>query len=769
MTVNTTNITSGPYVGNDVADTFSYTFRITDKSQISVYETDDNGVQTLLTVDTDYTVVGIGDDAGGTITRVAGALPTDYEWFIRSNYKETQLTAFESQGAYFPDLHENMADKLTFLIQQLRDSVSRCPKLDDGFGGLIPLTLDDPVGLEFLRWKSDLSGVESVDLTTGGSPTTSDLVTYNQGGANAINRTVEARLQERASILDFGAVGDDSTDNLIAFTNAFAWLAMGANRTLHGSDGIFQCSGTITQALTAAANFISTPGFIVKFTGAVRTDGFKFTGVTNDFFVQDVTLDANDIVARPITINNASADQNNVADVTLVRLKTRNSKQDTGTGVATGIYVRGGFRKLTMVNPVIDKVDSTLVAGAGTLGIFVGQETGVNNRCQHIEITGHVIKDVKNPTTIDSDGIGVFADTTEDDAEVKITNGTFINCKGRSFKSQYQRNIVTGNSVIRTAYTGNAEFDLQYSGAFVSGNNFFYDGFIPASIIFANRRLTPDNYPFIVTGNIVKAINVTGSNFISHDAADATVAVENIVVENNIFNGTCDNFVTLRLADVTGNQISINNNQFDTCSNAFIKTSAFGGGTPLILATVRDNKGKNAPGLAVEQTQSTQFRPLKWDGNSNIPDFKLHFRAYMTSNQVDITGDGTNADVIFDTVDYDPHGSYNNSTGAFTPKLSGKYRLIYSLAYEDLDVGNTDLTAQLSDPGVLSLFFADINPSAIFTSGGELIVSGEQTIDMTQGNPHYIRTQVSGGTKIVDIKGNANQRSSFFMAELIQE
>ena len=130
MTVNTTGITSGPYTGNGVTTAFSYTFRITDKSQVSVYETTDAGVVSLLTVDTDYTVAGIGDDDGGTITRVAGALPTDYKWFIRSNYAETQLTAFQSQGAYFPDIHEDMADKLTFLIQQIRDATNRSIRLD---------------------------------------------------------------------------------------------------------------------------------------------------------------------------------------------------------------------------------------------------------------------------------------------------------------------------------------------------------------------------------------------------------------------------------------------------------------------------------------------------------------------------------------------------------------------------------------------------------------------------------------------------------------
>jgi len=163
MTVNTTNITSGPYIGNNVTDTFSYTFRIKDKSQVKVYETDVAGGETLLAVDTDYTVSGIGVDGGGSILRIAGPLPTGAEWYIRSNYIENQLTAFSSQGGFFPDVHEDQMDHLTFLIQQLRDSLSRSAAVGDSYSGALPLTLPDPESLQILRWRGDLTGLENID------------------------------------------------------------------------------------------------------------------------------------------------------------------------------------------------------------------------------------------------------------------------------------------------------------------------------------------------------------------------------------------------------------------------------------------------------------------------------------------------------------------------------------------------------------------------------------------------------------------------------
>jgi hypothetical protein len=131
MTVATVNITSGPYIGTGAGDEFSYDFRVDDKTQLSVWETTDLGVKTLLTVDTDYTVAGVGVDGGGVITRVAGNLPTDYIWYIRSNYADTQSTAFPSQGGFFPDVHEKALDKRTFVSQQQQDEIKRSIKLDE--------------------------------------------------------------------------------------------------------------------------------------------------------------------------------------------------------------------------------------------------------------------------------------------------------------------------------------------------------------------------------------------------------------------------------------------------------------------------------------------------------------------------------------------------------------------------------------------------------------------------------------------------------------
>jgi hypothetical protein len=193
MTVNTLKITSGPYLGNDLADTFDYEFRITGKAQLSVYETDSSGVQTLLTVDTDYTVAGIGDAAGGTVTRTAGALPTGYTWYIRSNYVENQLTDFSSQGAFFPDVHEDQFDHLTFLIQQQSDKIDRTMRLADSIDIDGDLTIDTPAaerGNLFPVFNADGTRVLLSAGTGADSGLRTDLADPNNG-ANLIANTVQ--------------------------------------------------------------------------------------------------------------------------------------------------------------------------------------------------------------------------------------------------------------------------------------------------------------------------------------------------------------------------------------------------------------------------------------------------------------------------------------------------------------------------------------------------------------------------------------------------
>lgn len=109
-TVNRTQITSSG------EDTFNYLFKILDQDDIEVTGTLD-GVDTVYTISVDYTVTGVGADAGGTV--VFGDAPeTGTVITLRRVMDYEQLTDLVTQGGLDAEVIEEMADRLTMYAQQ---------------------------------------------------------------------------------------------------------------------------------------------------------------------------------------------------------------------------------------------------------------------------------------------------------------------------------------------------------------------------------------------------------------------------------------------------------------------------------------------------------------------------------------------------------------------------------------------------------------------------------------------------------------------------
>jgi len=133
MTVPASSNKGGPYSGNDVTTSFAYGFRILDKTHLRVYLTNaDDEVQADLTVDDDYTVSGVGSELGGNVSYpVSGSpLPTGWKLTILRNVPFDQDTDIANAGAFYPDVHEGVFDKLTMQMQQLKEAVDRAVKVD---------------------------------------------------------------------------------------------------------------------------------------------------------------------------------------------------------------------------------------------------------------------------------------------------------------------------------------------------------------------------------------------------------------------------------------------------------------------------------------------------------------------------------------------------------------------------------------------------------------------------------------------------------------
>lgn len=70
-----------------------------------------------------------------------------------------------------------------------------------------------------------------------------DLKDGNATPAGAVNRPINEKLQEIVSVLDFGAVGDGTTDDTNAFNNA--WTASNPKAVLVPVDS-YKITGTVT-------------------------------------------------------------------------------------------------------------------------------------------------------------------------------------------------------------------------------------------------------------------------------------------------------------------------------------------------------------------------------------------------------------------------------------------------------------------------------------------------------------------------------------------
>lgn len=128
------------YTGNGTTNQYDYDFKIWSESDLLVKVRNADDVETTLVLDTDYTVDGLDDDDGGTITLVDndqswldanGFLDDDIHLSIVSNIPYEQDTDLSNQDDFYPEVYERTFDKQTRMLQQTRTTLDRCLKVQE--------------------------------------------------------------------------------------------------------------------------------------------------------------------------------------------------------------------------------------------------------------------------------------------------------------------------------------------------------------------------------------------------------------------------------------------------------------------------------------------------------------------------------------------------------------------------------------------------------------------------------------------------------------
>lgn len=128
-------ITRKSYVGAGTRGPFSTEFRFLDDSDLLVIVTEiATGVQTALTLTTDYTVTGAGETSGGEVelTVAYGNLAATHRITLINDPDGLQDIDYTPYDSFPAETHERGLDRLTIRGNRLLDLISRALRQPDG-------------------------------------------------------------------------------------------------------------------------------------------------------------------------------------------------------------------------------------------------------------------------------------------------------------------------------------------------------------------------------------------------------------------------------------------------------------------------------------------------------------------------------------------------------------------------------------------------------------------------------------------------------------
>jgi hypothetical protein len=146
------------YTGS-TATVHPYGFKVFEDSDLKVYKTS-GSTTSLLTLGTDYTVSGAGEESGGNVTLSAAPESADIIT-IQRVLPLSQLIDYQPLDAFPAESHEEGLDRLTMIAQQLDEESGRMVKAPVYSASTADLTLPEPeAGKVIGVWNETASAIE---------------------------------------------------------------------------------------------------------------------------------------------------------------------------------------------------------------------------------------------------------------------------------------------------------------------------------------------------------------------------------------------------------------------------------------------------------------------------------------------------------------------------------------------------------------------------------------------------------------------------------
>ena len=249
MSIASTTRKAGPYTGNGVTTIFPFSFKVFASSDLVVTQTDLSGVETTLTLTTNYTVsLNANQDAnpGGTVTCVSAPI-SGYLLTLTSGVPELQPVVLTNNGGFYPSVINDALDRLTIFAQQISEQMSRSLKFPKS----------DPLSVTPYLPSVSARANKYLAFDSSGNPTVSanDIQYYSDLATASANSSAASATSSAAS----------ATSSAASATSSAAFATSATSSASSASASASQVIATAVSVTPSTTNF-SGDGVTTTFT-----------------------------------------------------------------------------------------------------------------------------------------------------------------------------------------------------------------------------------------------------------------------------------------------------------------------------------------------------------------------------------------------------------------------------------------------------------------------------------------------------------------------
>lgn len=341
------------YTGDGATLIFPYTFKVFAEGDLTVSDYNvATGSSTVLTLNTDYLVDGVGIDAGGNVTLSGSytSLPTGSKLVIQREMDLTQEVDYVENDPFPAQTLENALDKITMITQQLQEQCDRAVKSDIS-------TVSS--GIVYVDKEASASSAV-VSLAASVASNSSAVVSLSQAAIAVSSATVA--VSKATACASSAVVSLDAA----VLSSGYA----GAIDFSKDTDPLLTSNSDVLVATQKAIKSYAASKVSPTFLGTVNTVTLISTLVSSTTSYVTGTANATTLVATLVTATTLRVSGTANATTLAATLVTATSVNVSGTMNATNVKGDGslltGLSAITQVNDTDTGTDFTQNGGETT-------------------------------------------------------------------------------------------------------------------------------------------------------------------------------------------------------------------------------------------------------------------------------------------------------------------------------------------------------------------------------------------------------------------